>query len=780
MTFRTTLMILLALLQFSCSEFLKGKAKKEETIQVSKQSEDCMKEVSEKMKAFLDTAAEDKDIDKAFKCVDTTLGEFQDRVEGKVDANSFTVEELQKVFDKFMSGAKIPVDATKDLMMLKSAVIGGSADKLTKKEISEMRKYMEVIKAEAKVLMPYVSLLKFKKESTPFSKKMLQDGFGQLNVSLKALFRASQIYRSDYQFSDLQKLITHLNILDEEQSNLMSLAGLMKNLLGGSQALQAESDYLTFIDNFTETLRLYSFQMQGYVQFSIDKKDVMDDTVGYVESWINLLENSLQFKRSKTVSVETLDPLITEVSKRGLFPIAVQTETLLQFYKLLVVRGFDSGLSADVTAFTGLTKGHISRVRREIAVYKLYLQMISQFDEKKKTSVGEIQSKIRTFDAKQSTVLSKFDQNSKKLVYDAFEELRGELLSEKPSLYYKKKMVIAANQADWGQNWQDLARSLYVKMLARELLIGWGTGPQTKLVSSAFLSEQQLNQWYSDFRQFGIEVKTFDPRTTTSGSVSFKQANLLTYAADGDDKMNFLETVQYLNMLLSGGGQTIAEMREGFEAAKCQLDEKDVFGNFWLDEKCAAADLKLNFDKYFVNLPYMSRFVSKMSDQAFYQYYDRVMSVGRVNQQMKGQKIETADLRNMSILLYSIEVLYAVYDKDLDWYFSPQEIRNSYSRFKNFATSYAKTHAKEQIAKFTGILAQTIGGYSCYSEEDLIRESFVFLVFKGRVPSKSDLRNVPCYGVPVFEARPLIDIEGKVGRGEIINTFKLMQSALGS
>lgn len=780
MTFRMSLLLLLALIQFSCGEFLKGKPKKEDSIQVSQQSEDCMKDVSQKWKSFLETSADDKEIDKAFACIDSTMGDFQNRIEGRADANSFTIEELQKVFDKFMPGTKIPAEAIKDLMRVKAAVIGGSSDKLTKKEISEMRKYLEVVKTEAKALMPYVSMLKFKKESNPFSKKMLLDGFGQLNISLKNLFRASQVYRSDYQFSDLQNLMTHLKVLDEEQSNLMSLAGLVKNLLGGHQALQAESDYLTFIDNLTEVLRLYSFHLQGYVQFSIEKKEVMDDTVNYVESWLSLLENSLQFKRSKTISVETLDPLIAEVSKRGLFPIAMQTDTLLQFYKLLFVRCFESGSSADVTAFTGLTKGHMNRLRREIAVYKLYLQMISQFDVTKTNSVAVVQTKMRAFNAKEISWLNKFDQNSRKLILGAFDELREEFLGSKPSLYYKKKMIIAANQNQWEQNWQDLARSLYVKMLARELLIGWGTTPQTKLVDSAFLTEAQLTQWYTDFKQFGVEVKTFDPRTTTSGAANFKQANLLTYAADGNDRMSFLETVQYLNMLISGGGQTISEMHAGFEIAKCQLEDKDVFGNYWTDEKCVASDLKQNFHNYFVNLPAMSGFVAKMNDKEFFDFYNRLMGVGRVNAQLQGQKVETADLRNLSILLYSIEVLFTVYDTNHDGLFSPTEIRVAYPRFKNFATAFAKNHSQDQIAKFNGWVAQKIGGYYCYSEEDLIRESFVFLVFNGRAPTRSDLNTMPCHGDFLIQARPLMEIQGQVGRNKIINTFKLMKSVLGS
>lgn len=775
MTFRISFLFLLALLQFSCSDFLKGKPKKEDTIQVSKQSEDCMKDVSEKWKSFMATSADDKEIDKVFSCIDSTMGEFQDRVEGKADANSFTTDELQKVFEKFMSGTKIPADATKDLMVLKSAVLGGSSDKLTKKELSELRKYMDVIKVEVKALMPYVALFKFKKETTPYSKKMLQDGFGQLNVTLKNLFRASQVYRSDYQFTDLQNLVTHLKILDEEQSTLMSLAGLMKNLLGGNQALQAETDYLTFIDNFTEVLRLYSFHVQGYVKFAIEEKESMDDTVGYIESWISLLENSLQFKRSKTISVETLDPLIAEISKRGLFPIDVQTETLLQFYKLLIVRAFDSGPSADVTAFTGLTKGHITRVRREIALFKVYLQMISQFEVNTRVSLPTLQDKVRKFEPKNSQLLSQFDQNSKKIVLEAFEELRGEMLGERPSLYRNKKIVITLNEKDIDQSWPDLARGLYVKMLARELIVGWGTLTPAKLMNDSYLTEAQLVQWYTDFKQFGIEVKTFDPRTISSGATSFKQADLLTFAANGDNRMNFLETVQYLNMLISGGGQTIAEMRAGFEVAKCQLEEKDVFGNFWLDEKCVISDLKQNFGKYFANLPYMARYITILSEKEFNDFYERAMAVGRVNAQLKGQKIETADLRNMSILLSSIEVLYAVFDTNQNWSFSPDELRAAYPRFKNFATNYAHAQAKEQIEKFSGFWIRNLGAYRCFSEDDLIRDSFVFLVFNGKVPQALDLNIMPC-----LRNKPLIEIQGRVDRSKIINTFKILQSVLGS
>lgn len=775
MTFKKILVLILAVLPFSCTEFLKGKPKKEESITVSKESVDCVNGLKEKWKTLLDSTADEKEVDKAFDCIDATLGEFQNRVEGEADANSFTAEELQKIFTRFTPNAEISAEATKELLLLKAALLGGPADKITKQEISQLRKFVDLVKVEAKALLPYVQLLKFKKEITPFSKKMLQDGFGQLNVSLKNLFKSSQLYRSDYDLNDLLKLVMSLKILDEEQSQLLPLAGFLKNLLAGTQVLQAENDYIFFIDNLTDALKLYSYHVQGYVQFAIEKPSSLDDTIGYVENWLSLLESSLQFKKTKTISTETLDPLIAEISKRGLIPVSLQTETLLQFYKMLIVRAFDSGINGDVSAFTGLNQSHFVRIRREVAVFKMYAQMLAQFDVKERTPLAKVQEKVRDFRPDQLAWFKGYDEASKKIILTAFEEMRAEFLGSKPVVYRFNKMIVTMNQEIWDQNWSDLANGLYVKMLSRELMLGWGTLVE-KSMNKSYLTEAQLVQWYSDFKQFGIEVKTFDPRSNNSGAVSFKQANLLTYSANGDDQMNFNETIQYLNMLLSGGGTITSEIQNGFAQAQCQLKEKDVFGNFWVDEKCAMADLRKNYKTYFQTLSTLNAYLTKISDEKFNEFFTRALDVTRVTPQTKGNRIETADLRNMIILLHYIESLYTVFDKDRNWNFSSAEIRAAYPRFLNFAKKYAYDHARSQIDEFNGILANTVGGYHCFSEEDLIRESFIFLVFHGRTPTKSDLSSFPC-----FLMKPLIDFKGgEVDRTRIINTFQILKTVLGS
>lgn len=678
-----------------------------------------------------------------------------------------------------------------DLLQLKSALVGGDALVLTKKEISDLRQFLLIIKTEMKLLLPFAKIFQFKKTEIPLSKNTLIDGFHQFNKSLKNLFKASQIYKSNYQYEDLEKLIVNFKLVDETQQELLDLAHKLKDLLVGQNEIRGEQDYLLVIDNLTESLRLYSFFIQGYIHFEISKPEYLVDAIDFVQDWFQLLENSVQFKKTKLIDVNTIDPLIqkiNEISKKEtnikLMPIDVSTETLLSFYKTLFVRVFQAGAGADLNHFVGFTKSDFIGVKREIGIFRMYLnflnsnvhpELLPNGDIAGRLKIVDIQVKLKNFKAEEQSFLNSYDTELKKTVIAGFNELKDEFLLRNPVVYRYKKMVISSNQDLWDQNWEDLARAVYVKMLSRELLIGWGSGFTNKLIAKSSISESQLVNWYSEFKQFGIEIKTFDPRSSNAGSASFKQANLLSKYADGDDKMNFNETIYYLNVLLSGGGQTLNEMQGRAKKINCLLEEEDVFKNKFIDEKCFINELKLNFVFYFNNLPQLKQYVSKLNTEQFNRFYYELMDIARIDSKQKGIKLETADVRTMSILLHFIETLYARFDVNRDSELSAAEIRGSYPVFQTFAVQYAKKNSQAELDEFNGTLAQTIGGYGCYTEADLIREAFIFMVYNGRAPKSSDLTNVPC-----LLGSSLIKFKGTVDRRLILNTFKILKAELGN
>ena len=766
----------------ACSDFMQGKPKKLDFIEIKKENLACLKNVSSTIIQLIKAQSSEARINETFSCLDATLIEFQNRVQGSQDANSFTSEEIFQIFSEFLSDAKISQNATSDILKLKAGLLGGAEQKLTKSEITQLRDLLKAIHPEVIRLMPFAQILSFNKGNKEISKRDIKAAFQQLNLSLKVVLTATQLVRSAYQFDDFKRLLQSLNFFNSKSTDFLDVASKIRNLLVGNEGLETTADFREFIFSTTEILRLYTLHSQNYAIFAIQSVAQLDDIISFTEDILSLLENSLQYKKAKVVFAETLDPLIALIANQGILPVDISAGTLVSFYKLILVRAFQGGPNIDPQSFDGLRKIHFVNIRREITIFKTYLNFINTLPfsnlkndaTSQRFEIATLQKSLKGFDFSKNLSLTSIpDSAEQELILDVVNEYRSEFLSPRPVVYRFNKMVIAANQEIWNQNWQDLVRGLYVKFLARHLVIGWGNGSETRRLQNAFITETGLIKWYAELKPFGIEAKIFDPRAINSGSKSFKEANLFPYSADGNDKVSFIEAIQYLNILTTGGGIVLNDFKAGFEKAGCNLKEKDVFGFYWNQESCAYADFKTNYKYYFSNLSYLVAYLDHLTDPEFLSFYQEAMEVARVDHATVG-RLETADVRNFVILMHYMESFYAQFDVDRNGTISAAEMRSAYPRFKTFATDFAKKTAKDKIDLFNSTAVQALG-YGCYNEDDLIRESFIYLVYHGTIPGIMDLNVAPCFG-----RRSLIDFTGEVDRKTIINTFKILKGVLDS
>ncbi len=765
-----------------CDKFLVGKPQKQNFIEVKKDSLKCLKNLSSLAKSYFNAESTNADIDSIFACLDTTLGEFQKRAEGSQDANVFNEDDLFQIFKTFLADANISREATADLLKLKKGLLGGSENSVTKTELTQLRELLKVLKSELHLLRPFVKLFQFVAADKLHSKEHISAGFKQLSVTLKKLLTASQLSRANYHFDDFKSLLDHLQFSFGKAKGRMQLVTDVKNLLTGAEPLKTTADFETVIDSLIQILELTSLRTEKHVLFEFKDSASLKESVSYLEKWISVLEKTLQFQRRGFVSAESIDALITNLVDERLLPPQVTAGTLVRFYKMILVRTLEKGVSGDLLGFAGIQRVHIYNLRRELDAFKLYSNFFDSLNFPvsgapegiSRIEISSVQSQLKNYSfSKAIQSRADLDASEQSKIVKIVDGLRTEFLHSRPVVYRFDKMVIAANQESIKQSWHDLTKALFVKFLARGLLIGWGNAGTTRQIESSHLTEANLVQWYDEFKALGIETKAFDPRSANSGARSFKEANLFSYSADGDNRMDMFESIQYLNILVSGGSTTLTEVQLGFRSANCNLSELDVFEYPWNDETCALKDFKINYKYYFNNLPYLVAFLSRLDDQQFSNFYYQAMEVSRVTPTTKG-KLETADLRTFIILLYYVEAMYAQFDSDQNWTFSAQEIRASYPRFKTFAFDFAKQNAAEQIALFNLPLVQKLG-YGCYTQEDLIRESFIFLVYKGVTPGITDLNIAPCFG-----NRALIPFSGEVDRKTIINTFKILKAVLGS
>jgi len=774
-----------ALLLTGCTDFLKGKPKKQETIEIQADDIACFKDLSNQFKKIINSQANEKEIESSFDCINQTIQHFQTKVEGKQNPDSFTSNELFTIFDKFYKNAEISQEAAKDILLLKSALLGGSEEVVTKTELNQLKDILLLVRAEVKKINPFVDIYKFEDTQKKYSTEQIDQAFNQLGDSLKNLLKASKLGKSQYDFEDFKKLLNQLNFLEENQKNLLDLAEKAKLLFVGTESLKNQSEYELAIDNFVEAMKIYSYLINKQITFEISNQVQLDQVYNIADRLIQLIENSVQFKKTSRIQIEHLDLIVDEILKkgRGLLPFEVQPETFKGFYKTLVIRVFSENRNLAISSLDGIRKEHINAIKKEMAIYRIYQNFISSIPFSKDQSrfkIVDLQNRIKFYNAasENKNLLSKFNAKDQKFILDGYEQMKSEWMSKRPVVYRFKKMVIALNQDIWDQGWEDLSRAHYGKMLARELIRGWGDG--TVITESGFVN------WYSDFRDFAVEIKLFDNRSDSvkTGKETFLQANLFTYDGNGDNGLNISETMQYVNMLVSGGSQILNEMKDGLAKAGCNLSEKDAFDSPWNDELCFYNDFRKNYKYYFSNLSYFVGYLDAFNQEAeFKSYYELLMTVARRDAKTVG-RVETADLRTFIMTLMYIESLFAVYDQNQNWFFSPDEIRLAYPRFTDFVTDYARKNAKPELDEWDRVINPCRVKYPL---KDFIKEAFIFMVYNGRLPKKADVKDpaqniVSCgkYALGFESDYEPFTFKGEVSRKTIINTFKVLKTALES
>jgi hypothetical protein len=772
-------LVMISLALTSCSEYLKGKPAKNDFFEIKSDSKlECFNSVADDLQKFLDSEATNTEIDQTINCINTTLTELQTRVEGRTEASSFTASEVYEILATFAKSAKVTSEGAENILALKAALLGGDKNKITKQEINLLKNYLNLVKIEAKNLKPYIKLFYFKSTEKAYTKAFIQEAFLQLNTSIKSLYRSSQLANSSYSFEDFKTMLINVLNLTDDKKAMVEVFTKVNAVLNGTQTVLTEAERLSYIDNITEFLRIYAIYANGYAKFEISTSADLNETITFIDSALALIENSLQYKKTQMITVASLDGLVSSIVNSNILSYKIPAYTAAMFYRTVLVRVFESGANASIMGFSGLKSFHIRNIKREIGTYKVYSKLIERVANEDlfasrgitEAPLGELQRAMGALSiASEQEILSGYDSFVQSQIINNVNDLRSEFIESTPIIYKNKKIAVATNQNTWGQKWKDLARGLYVKMLARLIMQGWGQIYPMENIQTNYVTELQMTKWYSELKAFFVAIKSFDPRTYNSGSTSVKTGNLFTRSGNGDARLTFKELSENLGIILTSSSTTEPEIATALADARCNLPELDVFDKNWNHETCFYQVLRANYKFYFSNLPHLVAYLDTLNEAQFRDYIQSVVDTVRLDEANRGVRIETSDISSMNSLLTFIEGVYIVLDTNNNWALSEAEIKQAYPKFKTVATEFAYKTSQAQIDEFTSWKGEA-AGYGCFSEEDLIRESFVYLIYNGKTPSSSNLNSFPC-----FSGKPLINFSGEVNRRGASNALKSLK-----
>ncbi|MBC7457936.1 MAG: hypothetical protein H7235_06635 [Bdellovibrionaceae bacterium] len=775
MNFRTLshiiYMVVIASTLTSCTDFMHGKKAQQETLKIELVDGSCSKDFKQQLKKISDSTATEAEINAVFECVDKYMSQFQNKVEGEAQADVYSAQDLLHITNRFFKDLELSKDVIKKITNFKKALIGGEVESVSRQEITEIREYFKnYLHPEVILLAPHIKALHMHSElNATYTDEALTAAIEQVRKSLKILVSKANFERSGYSYNDAKELLFGLDIINSTDQYLVETIDKIRQLLIGNNELKTNEDFQVFIDNAVDAYSLYLNSCAGQVKFEISSLYNVKKVVSFFDRIVDVLNTSYQYKKTGLISNRDLDEVLKVFIEKKIFPFDVQFATFQEFYKIALKRVF----AQETSDF--ITEKQIETYYKESGLFKLEISYLETLDEKQTYKLADIQNTFKLYAEKSSfqAVSTKFKSDVRLQIATQWVDVNDDFYRAYPAMLKNNKYILSKTLTSESFSVLDLVRSFYIKMLGRQLLMGWGNGKTTPQFRNSNLNKEQMMDFTRDFKQFGIELKLNDPRSKNDGSKAFLAADLFGFTSDGNNMMSMSETFEYMHYLVAEGSGTTIQIQKDLAAAKCELQELDVFGNHWNPELCFMQNLKHNFSKYFVGKPGLIQYLTKLSDKEFLDYYTLLMDFSRFDMKNKSQKIETADIQTFVVLTSYIEAMFVKYDADASGTLSAQEIRSSFPKFKTFATDYSLKNAADSLKEWDESMLNICRSF--YTKDDLVRESFVYMVLnKGTMPKMSDMNYVFCAGKGLFTFKNEID------RKSIIYTFLVLKDVLAS
>ena len=266
----------------------------------------CMKQVSPTLSRYFQGNASEQETDGVFTCIQNSLQLFTERTQGQ-DHNSYTQAEIRKFVEQFMmDGRPIPASLLNEAMIFKAALLGGSADKLSKTEIAQTRSLLSTFQVVAKKLRSDLPIKINTSSETTLNHlsevaQILGTEFSksQQSYSLDHLFSFAREIQGQLHTQDLQYWIDHKGIVESGY----------KILLGSTTPEVKPSDWNTLFVTAAK-----AFKAGRYSQN-------LNDT--FFDAAYDLLKDSLTRQKNEKLSVQAFLDWNQELLNAGISSVQV-------------------------------------------------------------------------------------------------------------------------------------------------------------------------------------------------------------------------------------------------------------------------------------------------------------------------------------------------------------------------------------------------------------------------------------------------------------------------
>ena len=753
--FQFIMVVVLSFGVVGCSFFFDEK-KKEDEVSYDQEVGSCLGQSNSLLVSYFDGNSgtiSHEGIDQFSDCYVESLESFIKHTKsGRLESDDYSAENIESLIQRFHPGQGISADRLRGYIRLKSFLIGGAEETLSKEELIVLQKIVPMVAKSLKSLLPYRKILLQQVELSASREDYLKydKAVKQLRRQVKQLVGVLEKYKgsrrvnieevAQFFFSEFYKDRA------EDYYKYLSLIVSFKNFAVDEEGIQLKrSNFATFID---QALSTYDALTRFNYFLLDDEKYGIFKNIGHVASFIaripSQLENAQIFKG---VSLRALDDILNTangIMTKALRERPERTMKLIKVSDILYALEEAEKIKAPLTAKTLslylrnfikkwfdpsrpmgslLTMGKVNYVNQMVDRWFERQQIVNTLFERAKAD---------------SISLTKYQKSLPK--NKALKEWVTIIQKVGTHQWDEKRRVnIGSEMSEF--SYEELTVSNSITLLSEIFMKPYNLNESSLL--NYKITDLQTEEIYELNRVIGVELAFMDSRIDDSGIRAFREMNSFSTQGSSDDYMDLYEGYEYLSFAFSAG--ELSDRIYNEIPTSCHKQAIDVLGKNVLKKECFQSHLRTHFADYFSHLPTVYRYwlnANNLQKDEFLGALEISSRAGTIRE--KGYDL--AEIRTAVSILSFLEAIFYMFDtkkiNDLvdgeESLKGQSELRRAEAHFRPLITYFVKQYKPGLIKEYGGMFQKACGGGR--TDEQLLDciapKLFIHLLRTGSLPLK--------------------------------------------
>lgn len=697
-----------------------------------------------------------------------------------------------------------------ELMNLKRAFVGGSADVLTAEELSHSRRIIQVLKEQSLQLRPYFPLNSQHLSSlNEFELQKLRTVLEQAALAIGAVLKETGY---DYSLSNLDALLDELSRISstpeiassmEETRHKIPLLKTLKALLYGPDTGRVSGVISSheWVDILWSISRAYGIylrwvheQSHHSVEFFRFLSEGREGILDIGQRVLDILDEVARRYPGEAIPLKVFEDLIDQFEPQSFVSgkVIVSQDHLKKFLCPLALKIFSNapteenpcqawdqhqiGFKKKFDPDLSLTRQAIKRARDLLEEWSEGQNFIDLLYQRLSQQMGIVEldrlerSHLLSIGIPQAYGKSKSEISAE--TWKIASKIRGLISSRRPFFRDEEEIYMGPTEVDPVFSRRDLNYLNLMSFFGRLLISSYGGSESSRIDKK--VQEQELKDAYFDFRDLGVDLKIFDPRKNTIYKKRLLESNIFTWIGDGDDSMNAEEAAQILAYMYSSknlgkrahelmtdicnhGGQIGVYHERDQSSWDDSSTPHDLFGYELINADCYRREYFRNHTYIWKNFPQLEAYYNGLTSEKKTQFSKNFELVARTLGYSQ-EPVESTDSESFGGLAHYIETFFQRFDRNSDGLLSEEEaVEGPRSAFAVLRNTLATASCK--------------AGH-CLKKSGDLEDLLTYLLHYGDVPS----------GAWSFlrwkGTRPFVRIEAD--RGRMIEILAKLATAMGN